>query len=70
MSKRTEQIGEQIQQILSEVIHSELKDPRIGFVTVTGVQVSGDLQHARVSVSVMGDAEGLGAGLFLRPHFP
>jgi ribosome-binding factor A len=57
MSKRTEQIGEEIQRILGEVIQYELKDPRVGFATVVGVAVSGDLQHARVQVSVMGDEE-------------
>ena len=57
MSKRTEQVGEEIQRILGEVIQYELKDPRVGFATVVGVTVSGDMQHARVRVSVMGDDE-------------
>ena len=57
MSKRTEQVGEEIQRILGEVIQYELKDPRVGFATVVGVEVSGDMQHARVRVSVMGDEE-------------
>jgi ribosome-binding factor A len=57
MSKRTEQVGEEILRILSEVIQYELKDPRVGFATVVGVAVSGDMQHARVHVSVMGDEE-------------
>src|SRR5215510_10640170 len=57
MSKRTEQVGEEIQRILGEVIQYELKDPRVGFATVVGVNVSGDMQHARVRVSVMGDEE-------------
>lgn len=55
MTKRTEQIGDSILQILSEVIHYEVKDPRVGFATVVSVQVSGDLHHARVQISVMGD---------------
>jgi ribosome-binding factor A len=55
MSKRTEQVGDEIQRILGEVIQSELKDPRVGFVTVTGVTVTADLQRANVRVSVMGD---------------
>lgn len=54
-SRRTQQIGEEIQRILGDVIQYELKDPRVGFATVMGVEVSGDLQHARVSVSVMAD---------------
>lgn len=55
MSKRTQQIGEEIQRILGEAIQYELKDPRVGFATVVGVDVSGDLQHAKVRISVMGD---------------
>jgi len=56
MSKRTEQVGDAIQRILGELIQYELKDPRVGFATVVGVDVSGDLQHAKVRISVMGDA--------------
>lgn len=57
MSKRTEQIGDEIQRILGEVIQSELKDPRVGFATVTGVTVTPDLLRANVRISVMGDDE-------------
>lgn len=42
---------------LAELISREVKDPRIGFATVTRVEVSGDLHHARVYVSVLGNAE-------------
>ena len=55
MSKRTEQVGDEIQRILGEVIQSEMKDPRIGFVTVTGVTMTPDLLRANVKVSVLGD---------------
>jgi ribosome-binding factor A len=41
--------------VLSDAIAKDLKDPRVGFVTVTGVQTSPDLRHARVYVSVLGD---------------
>lgn len=41
--------------VVAEAIAREIRDPRVGFVTVTDVQVSGDLSHARVRVSVMGD---------------
>src|SRR6185503_11454288 len=51
MSKRTEQVGDEIQRILGEVIQYELKDPRVGFATVVGVAVSGDMQHAKVHIS-------------------
>ncbi|NOK59474.1 MAG: 30S ribosome-binding factor RbfA [Chloroflexi bacterium AL-W] len=55
MSKRTQQVGDEIQRILSEVIQYELQDPRVGFATITHVKLSIDLQHARVWISVMGD---------------
>ncbi len=57
MSKRIQQIADTIQRVLGEAIQYELKDPRVGFATVVGVEVSADLQHARVRISVMGDAE-------------
>jgi ribosome-binding factor A len=46
-------VNEALREVLSESV-VELKDPRIGFVTVTGVQASSDLRHARVFVSVLG----------------
>jgi ribosome-binding factor A len=46
-------VNEAVRQVLSEAV-PELKDPRIGFVTVTGVETSADLRHARVFVSVLG----------------
>jgi len=57
MTKRTRQIAERLQQILGATIQTELKDPRVGFATVVGVEVSADLQHAQVRVSVMGTPE-------------
>jgi ribosome-binding factor A len=57
MSRRTEQVGEEIQRILGEVIQYELKDPRVGFATVTGVTVTPDLQRANVRISVLGNEE-------------
>jgi ribosome-binding factor A len=49
-------VNESVRQVLSEAV-GELKDPRIGFVTVTGVETSPDLRHARVYVSVFGSEE-------------
>ncbi len=46
-------VNESVRQVLSVSV-GELKDPRIGFVTVTGVETSSDLRHARVFVSVLG----------------
>jgi ribosome-binding factor A len=51
---RTERVGEEFREILAEAIH-DLKDPRVGFVTVTGVKVSADLRVAWVYYSVLGD---------------
>jgi ribosome-binding factor A len=55
MSRRTEQVGHEIQRILSQVLEFDLKDPRVGFVTITSVNVTPDMQRANVNVSVMGD---------------
>jgi len=55
MSKRTRQVADTIQRVLGNVIQSELKDPRVGFATIVGVDVSADMQFARVRISVMGD---------------
>ncbi len=57
MSKRTEQLAHEIQRILGEILQYELKDPRVGFATVVGVEVTADLQIARVRISVMGTPE-------------
>ncbi|MDQ6836686.1 MAG: 30S ribosome-binding factor RbfA [Actinomycetota bacterium] len=48
-------VDEAMRAVLSDAIASDLKDPRVGFVTVTGVKTSPDLRHARVYVSVLGD---------------
>ena len=53
MSERMRRVNESVRQVLSEGV-GQLKDPRIGFVTVTGVETSPDLRHARVFVSVLG----------------
>jgi ribosome-binding factor A len=50
-------VDEAIRQVLGDAVQGELKDPRVGFVTVTDVRTSADLRHARVYVSVLGDAE-------------
>lgn len=50
-------VDEAIRQVLGDAVTRDLKDPRVGFVTVTDVKTSPDLRHARVYVSVMGDAD-------------
>ena len=53
MTNRMRRVNESVRQVLSEGI-GQLKDPRIGFVTITGVETSPDLRHARVYLSVLG----------------
>lgn len=54
---RTRRIGEQIQRELAQLIQQEVKDPRLGMVTVSGVEVSRDLSVAKVFVTVLGDED-------------
>ncbi len=56
MSGRIDRVQKLAKQILGELIH-DLKDPRIGFATVTAVRISPDLQHGRVFVSVLGSED-------------
>ncbi len=56
MSQRTERVQRLAREVLGDAIRS-LKDPRVGFVTITAVRVTPDLRHARVSVSVLGTPE-------------
>jgi ribosome-binding factor A len=52
---RQEQIQNRLIEEISDMLRRELKDPRLGFITITGAEVSRDLRHAKVFVSVMGD---------------
>lgn len=54
-NQRLERIEHEIVRELSELLHRELKDPRVGFVTITGCKISPDLSSARVFASPMGD---------------
>jgi ribosome-binding factor A len=54
---RIRRVNEAVREVLSEAITTELKDPRVGFVTVTAVDTSPDLRRAHVFVSVLGDDE-------------
>jgi ribosome-binding factor A len=56
-SRRPEQVAETVRQLVAEALLTQLRDPRIGFVTVTAVEVTNDLSYATVRVSVMGDDE-------------
>jgi ribosome-binding factor A len=55
-SDRLRRVDEAVRQVLSDAVTGDLKDPRVGFVTVTAVRTTPDLRHARVFVSVLGDA--------------
>ena len=54
MSRRTERVASLIQGVLAELVQKKLKDPRLGFVTVTGVEIGADLKEARVYYTVLG----------------
>lgn len=54
-SRRPEQVAETLRQVIAEALSREVRDPRVGFATVTAVLVTNDLSHARVMVSVAGD---------------
>ena len=51
---RMRRVDEAIRQVIGDAVAGDLKDPRVGFVTVTDVRTSADLRHARVYVSVLG----------------
>lgn len=55
MRERPQRIGERIKEELMDLLTNELKDPRVGFVSIVRVEVSNDLRHARVYYSVLGD---------------
>lgn len=57
MTHRAKKVEQFIKEELSEILQRGVKDPRIGFVSVTDVDVTADLRHARVYVSVLGDRE-------------
>lgn len=52
---RPESVGREIREVLSDLVQNRLKDPGLGFVTITDVKVSQDIRYAKVFVSVMGD---------------
>ena len=52
---RARKLSERIQQVVAQMLDTRIKDPRLGFVTVTDVRVTGDLQHADIFYTVLGD---------------
>ena len=57
MSRRTRQVGEFLREELVDIIRREVKDPRVGFLSLTAVEVSPDLRSAEIFVSVLGTEE-------------
>ena len=58
MSKRTERVADLIRRELADVLMNRMRDPRLGFVSITGVEVTGDLSHATVYLSSLDGVEG------------
>jgi ribosome-binding factor A len=54
-SDRLRRVDEAMREVLSDAVTKEIKDPRVGFVTVTAVDTASDLRHAKVYISVLGD---------------
>lgn len=63
MSTRTDRMSDLIKDEISRLLLREVRDPRIGFVTITGAEVSADLKNVRVFVSVLGDDKAREASL-------
>lgn len=57
MSRRTERVNDLLLRELNQLLLRELRDPRVKLATVSRVEVSGDLQHARVGISALGSEE-------------
>ena len=57
MSQRNQRLSEEIRRELSDIIQREVKDPRLGFLSITTVELSRDFSHAKVFVSVYGDEQ-------------
>jgi len=54
---RQHRLSQHLQQEIAMIIHRELKDPRLGFVTITRIELSSDLRHAKIGYSCLGDEE-------------
>ncbi|MFH0771011.1 MAG: 30S ribosome-binding factor RbfA [Candidatus Omnitrophota bacterium] len=57
MGVRPERIASQMKEYVSSIVYEEIKDPRIGFITVTRIEVTPDLRNAKIFFSVFGDKE-------------
>lgn len=54
-SQRPGRVQEAIRQEVSKILHDEIRDPRLGFLTITGVELTNDLRYARIYFSVLGE---------------
>jgi ribosome-binding factor A len=66
--RRPSRLGGQIQEEVSQIIHRKLKDPRLGFVTVTTVKLTADLRYANVYFSVMGSQKDIDTSMSCLEH--
>ncbi len=57
--QRLRRVADQVHRELSELLRTQLNDPRVGMITLTGVEVSPDLAHAKVFFTMLGDADSL-----------
>ena len=55
MSQRSNQVAEELRKIVSMILLEDLSDPRIGFITITRIELTADLRFARIFYSVLGD---------------
>jgi len=75
-SNRAQRVGDMIQRTLAELLHREVQDPRLSMVSISGVEVTRDLAHAKVFISVLGEQDKVDAAMaalekaagFLRSH--
>lgn len=56
-TQRTERVQEALRQEISRIVHRELKDPRLGFITITALELTRDLRYAKIYFSVLGDSK-------------
>lgn len=68
MSTRQEKLEALLKQEIADILRKEVADPRIGFVTITGADVSADIGHAKVYVSILGSEEQKAEGLKVLKH--
>lgn len=57
MTTRQNKVQELLRAEISDILLREIKDPRLGFITITGVEITSDMRHARVFVSILGSEE-------------